>query len=137
MKQAKLLKLIGVSMSVSKKMLDSYLETMLWSSNDMDTEEPLDKNYSTSDVSKDAVAQAKKDLEAFSKKAGDILSRYDDESIGHDFWLTRNGHGAGFWDGDYEEEEGDGDKLTEIAKEFGELNPMVNDGEVIMESVKL
>lgn len=19
---------------------------------------------------------------------------------GHDFWLTRNGHGAGFWDGD-------------------------------------
>ena len=20
---------------------------------------------------------------------------------GHDFWLTRNGHGAGFWDGDW------------------------------------
>ena len=22
---------------------------------------------------------------------------------GHDFWLTRNGHGAGFWDGDWSE----------------------------------
>jgi hypothetical protein len=22
---------------------------------------------------------------------------------GHDFWLTRNGHGAGFWDGDWPE----------------------------------
>ena len=24
-----------------------------------------------------------------------------DEYAGHDFWLTRNGHGAGFWDGDW------------------------------------
>lgn len=23
------------------------------------------------------------------------------EQAGHDFWLTRNGHGAGFWDGDW------------------------------------
>lgn len=23
---------------------------------------------------------------------------YDEASAGHDFWLTRNGHGAGFWD---------------------------------------
>jgi len=23
------------------------------------------------------------------------------ERAGHDFWLTRNGHGAGFWDGDW------------------------------------
>jgi len=22
---------------------------------------------------------------------------------GHDYWLTRNGHGAGFWDGDWPE----------------------------------
>jgi hypothetical protein len=24
------------------------------------------------------------------------------EQAGHDFWLTRNGHGAGFWDGDWD-----------------------------------
>lgn len=23
------------------------------------------------------------------------------EQAGYDFWLTRNGHGAGFWDGDW------------------------------------
>lgn len=26
-----------------------------------------------------------------------------DAQAGHDFWLTRNGHGAGFWDGDWPE----------------------------------
>lgn len=25
----------------------------------------------------------------------------DDERAGHDFWLTRAGHGAGFWDRRY------------------------------------
>jgi hypothetical protein len=23
---------------------------------------------------------------------------YSEERAGHDYWLTRNGHGAGFWD---------------------------------------
>lgn len=35
-----------------------------------------------------------------------------------DFYLTRNGHGAGFWDGDYPDEVGR--KLTDIAHGFGE-----------------
>lgn len=26
------------------------------------------------------------------------LSDYDADQLGHDLWLTRNGHGAGFWD---------------------------------------
>lgn len=26
------------------------------------------------------------------------LTGYDESYAGHDFWLTRNGHGAGFWD---------------------------------------
>lgn len=25
------------------------------------------------------------------------------KQAGHDFWLTRNGHGSGFWDGDWPE----------------------------------
>lgn len=27
-----------------------------------------------------------------------ILQSYDASQAGHDFWLTRNGHGVGFWD---------------------------------------
>jgi len=26
------------------------------------------------------------------------LTQFDPVQIGHDLWLTRNGHGAGFWD---------------------------------------
>lgn len=26
------------------------------------------------------------------------INGYDEASAGHDYWLTRNGHGAGFWD---------------------------------------
>ena len=37
-------------------------------------------------------------------------------SHGHDFWLTRNGHGAGFGDRGYGEA---GDKLSEAADAFG------------------
>lgn len=37
---------------------------------------------------------------------------------GHDFWLTRNGHGAGFWDRGLPDDIGDA--LTQAAKDCGE-----------------
>lgn len=43
---------------------------------------------------------------------------------GHDFWLTRNGRGAGFWDRGLGAA---GDKLTEACKKFGEFNLYVGD----------
>lgn len=42
-----------------------------------------------------------------------IGEKYHD--AGSDFHLTRNGHGAGFWDGDWEH----GDKLTDLSKPYG------------------
>lgn len=39
------------------------------------------------------------------------------ESLGHNFWLTRNYHGAGFWDMELGEA---GDKLTHISHRFSE-----------------
>lgn len=41
------------------------------------------------------------------------------EQNGHDFWLTRNRHGAGFWDRGYGEV---GDKLTTAAQKYSECN---------------
>lgn len=96
-----------------------YLITALWSSNDEEGT-PFDENFGVEDFSGDSLEKAIKDCEEFVKKAGDILDRYEDTSIGHDFWLTRNRHGAGFWDGDYGKE--DGEKLTEISESFGEIN---------------
>lgn len=39
---------------------------------------------------------------------------------GHDFWFTRNGHGAGFWDGDWPLY---GDLLTDASQGYGEFYP--------------
>jgi hypothetical protein len=45
-----------------------------------------------------------------------------EEQAGHDFWLTRNGHGAGFWDRSALDADGLGDKLSDAAKAFGECD---------------
>jgi len=44
----------------------------------------------------------------------------------HDFILTRNDHGAGFWDGHWHAPWGD--RLTDLAKRFGETYLYVEDG---------
>lgn len=38
------------------------------------------------------------DIEKFLHMAGDMLEGWNDDQIGHDLYLTRAGHGAGFWD---------------------------------------
>jgi hypothetical protein len=50
-----------------------------------------------------------------------------EEQAGHDFWLTRNGHGAGFWDREALKEDGLGDKLSEAARTCGESNLYTGD----------
>ena len=56
------------------------------------------------------------DCIGFLMSASDYLEESDSmHDAGSDFHLTRNHHGAGFWDGDWK----NGDKLTEIAYGFG------------------
>ena len=53
------------------------------------------------------------------------------DAIGHDFWLTRNHHGAGFWDrglGDL------GKQLTDLAHAAGECNTFEADGELVLDA---
>ena len=49
---------------------------------------------------------------------------YNYQQAGHDFWLTRNGHGAGFWDRGLDII---GAKLTELSKEAGEFSVYLGD----------
>ena len=44
----------------------------------------------------------------------------DDGCLGHDFWLTRNGHGTGFWDRGNEPVWGE---LTAASKPYGSASP--------------
>ena len=111
--------------------LNAYLVTALWSSID-DKENPFDDNYSIDDFSEKALKQADKDCDLFLEKVRELslldkiyIGLLDETDIAHDFWLTRQGHGAGFWDGDYPDEIGD--KLTEIANDFRELYIYVGD----------
>lgn len=57
------------------------------------------------------------DCEDFQQaNAEDLANAGDEEQNGHDFWLTRNGHGAGFWDRGY----GDvGKRLSAASKVYG------------------
>jgi len=115
--------------------VSAYLEAALWSSNDnSDPEtggEPLDQNFGIEDIAPESIEKAKADCAAFRQQAGDLLNEIDDEQAGHDFWLTRCGHGAGFWDrglGDV------GEKLSDIARAFGNCDAIVgDDGNVYLE----
>lgn len=55
---------------------------------------------------------------------------YGLRNAGHDFWLSRNGHGTGFWDRNLGKA---GELLTNAANAFKELNPYLgDDGQVYL-----
>lgn len=75
----------------------------------------LDELYSAEDLSKRARVDARVDCEAFVTAAGEDLSEWSAGQAGHDFYLTRNGHGTGFWDRGLEA----GGRLSDAAKVYG------------------
>jgi len=109
----------------------AYIEAALWSSTDESDEqggEPLDANYGLNDIAPETLASILNDCEAFQQDhAEDIGGEL--ERAGHDFWLTRNGHGAGFWDGDWDE--GIGLRLTDASDVYGSVDLYVGDDGLI------
>ena len=115
----------------------AYIEAALWSTNDESTPqggEPMDKNYSANDIAPEEIAKIEADCAKFQAENADDIANgclidheecNDIEYAGHDFWLTRNGHGCGFWDGDWEEAAGE--RLTASAKKFSAVDPYVGD----------
>ncbi len=123
-----------------------YLATALWAETDnnhfseggsyIGGGEMLDANYAIIDFAPEAFERAIADCTKFQQDNVHILEQVyaigiEPSTAGHDFWLTRNHHGAGFWDGDYPEEHGK--SLTEAAHAFGELNPYAENGKVFFE----
>lgn len=74
-------------------------------------------------------AENEEDLEI----AADAISGPDWNAAaggGHNFWLTRNGHGVGFWDRKYKQPQAVQDaldRLTEACKKFGDCDLYVGD----------
>ena len=125
--------------------LPEYIDTMLWSEHcngtvpgcergeDCDTS-LQSHGYMEIHLSESAQTAAEECVRDFVTTNWEILSGYNPRKIGYDLWLTRNGHGSGFGDGDYPEPftgEGhyatNGDYLKAMAKPYGEANAYVGD----------
>ena len=124
------------------KFLQGYIECALWSSNDESTEsggEPLDSNYSVDDIAPETIKAMRDDCEDFMIRNQVNLIDYciaignrsdysGMECAGHDFWLTRNGHGSGFWDRELCDL---GDSLTKAAEVYSSVDLYVGDDGLI------
>lgn len=110
----------------STPFLASYIETALWSSTD-DAGIPLDDSkFSDVELAPETIERMTADCERFIKESASILDANTAlYPVAHDFWLTRNHHGAGFWDGDYPE--AIGKALTDLAHSFGECDLYIGD----------
>jgi hypothetical protein len=134
---------------------EAYIEAALWASMDESDDsggEPLDANYTVDDIAPETLAEMIADCQDFltveenGHTVADLVA--DDEArAGHDFWLTRNRHGAGFWDGYWEEpyvelnDDGEpglvqrwptaGDYLTAMAHAYGSYDLYVGDDGLI------
>jgi hypothetical protein len=83
-------------------------------------------DYTIANLASEALEQAIEDCAAFRERmAAQLEQAGDDAQNGHDFWLTRNGHGAGFWDRGYPD--AIGDALTAAAQTFGEASVILGD----------
>ena len=111
-----------------------YVTCAIWASIG-DDEQPLDEKYDGDDIAPETRKAMEKDCEKFIAENEAALGDYaeiigshpeytESEKAGHEFWLTRNGHGAGFWDrgiGDT------GDTLTKASEGFGGVDLYVGD----------
>ncbi len=112
------------------EMVTSYAETALWSSTESDENgdmgDPFDSSYSVADISDESFAVMIADCESFRDSEADLLADVSPSDAGHNFWLSRNGHGAGFFDSDAEH----ADALQRATKPYGSVDLYAFDGRV-------
>lgn len=118
-----------------------YIEAMFYTEG-ADTDDDL-AGLGFSDLAPEALGAIMRDCAMFyeahrltiEKAALKLSCAHDvneaDSAAGKDFWFTRNGHGVGFWDGDWPEPEAD--KLDKAAETFDTVYPYVGqDGKVYL-----
>ncbi len=138
--------------------MDAYLETALWTDEenakeqedlDIDDRYDLEKDddYEKGDgslkdliprtdinihnIDPDSKIDAYLDIKKFLKLVGTAVEDIDETSIGHDLWLSRNGHGAGFFDHMYDPEIEE--VLMDAAKSLGSKYIFIQNGQIFFE----
>jgi hypothetical protein len=121
-------------MEITQELFNSYLHAALFFSSDSDDGSHLADNFTTEDIHLITMGAMRDDLQQFMDtiEENGLLEKArehgSDSKIVTDFWLTCNGHGAGFWDGDF----GDvGDELTKLCSPLKERNLYIGDDKQI------
>lgn len=89
------------------KIYEGYAEAAIFTEEDklIEVNDDVDLNiYNIDEASKEsAISDIKNFIDFVGKDAIDeAIGENGPDFLGHDIWLTRNGHGAGFMDRDYE-----------------------------------
>jgi len=111
------------------EMTNHYIITALWTSVD-DNCNPMNDKFSIDDLAPETLLEMKEECFEFVQYNLALIleSKQGEAQTGHDFWLTRNHHGVGFWDRGLGEI---GDKLTAAADLMGERNLFIcDDGKI-------
>lgn len=113
--------------------LDDYITCALWSSTD-DKGMPLDSG--TYELAEETRVKMENDLHKFAEQNCDLLtsSGLSEKQWAHNFWLSRNRHGSGFFDEEiprHESEPGRFERIMEAlqdaARNFGEADLYIGD----------
>jgi hypothetical protein len=113
-----------------------YLQAAAWSSYDIGEDGEGHETLENFEFSDQTRQELREDFDDFVMANAALIDELREvnpsfagpEQIGHDFWLTRCGHGAGFWD------RGSGpvgQKLTDAAKVYGNVDLYLGDDEKI------
>lgn len=113
------------------QMVQAYITAMCWASVDEEGN-PFDSSYDLSQQALDAACIAcTRFLDVHGKDLELVLStspEYNYEQAGHDLFLNREGHGAGFWDrglGHF------GEVFSKYCDSIGRAEPYIGDDQLI------
>lgn len=99
--------------------LNAYFEAMFFT----EKEQLQENSCNHWELSQQAKTVSHDDCKKFYSKVCHL--ELNPEQLGHDFWMTRNRHGVGFWDGDYSEK--NETILMDAVSEFKEVYVYPND----------
>jgi hypothetical protein len=105
------------------KFFEAFLKAALYSSTGVD-DQPLDKKFKPEDIDKDSLEVLRAHALSFYSRmwyyvAHEVTLSDGYTKAGHDFWMTSQAHGCGFWDGDWPVY---GEQLTQLSKCYPPLN---------------
>ena len=116
---------------------DALFNCLLWQGTALDEEGqpvPLDfLGFDRSDIHRDAETQVKAEFTEFVTENEALIEEYMDhlnvgmDQVAHDWILTRNGHGTGFWDRCYCGRDQAARELSELSRAAGEIGLHLGD----------